>query len=184
MSFFQKIRNGLSRFMYGRNGADHLSLATLWAAIILDVVNAIFKLPDFVEGIIGFLSTVLLLLTLLRIFSRKLEKRRAENAWFLQKIWWPVKGKLHQNKQQRQDKDHKYFTCPNCRVAEKLLTQAGEALNAEVAPDLAITGGERTVYVFRFQLTATAEEQAAILAEKGHTTLSQENLLAVIPAAE
>lgn len=116
MSFFQKIRNGLSRFMYGRNGADHLSLATLWAAIILDVVNAIFKMPDFVEMIIGFLSTVLLLLTLLRIFSRKLEKRRAENAWFLQKIWWPVKGKLNQNKQQRQDKDHKYFTCPNCRA--------------------------------------------------------------------
>ena len=69
-------------------------------------------------------------------------------------------------------------------TSEELLTQAGEALNAEVAPDLAITGGERTVYVFRFQLTATAEEQAKILAEEGHTTLSQDNLLAVIPAGE
>ena len=114
MSFFQKIRNGLSRFMYGRNGADHLSLATLWAAIILDVVNAIFKMPDFVETIIGFISTVLLLLTLLRIFSRNLQKRRAENAKFLEKVWWPLKRKFGQAKQQAQDKDHKYFTCPNC----------------------------------------------------------------------
>lgn len=114
MSFFQRIRNGLSRFMYGRNGADHLSLATLWGAILLDVVNIFFKLPDVVEGIIGFLSTVLLLLTLLRLFSRNLEKRRAENARFLQKVWWPVKRKIGKNKQQRQDKEHKYFTCPNC----------------------------------------------------------------------
>ena len=40
MGFFQKLRNGLSRFMYGRNGADHLCLATIWTAIALDVIAA------------------------------------------------------------------------------------------------------------------------------------------------
>ena len=114
MGFFQKIRNGLSRFMYGRNGADHLCLATIWTAIALDVIAAIFKLGDVVEGLLGFVSTVLLLVTVFRLFSRKLDKRRAENAWFLQKIWWPIKGKFNKNKQQRSDKEHKYFTCPNC----------------------------------------------------------------------
>ena len=116
MGLFQKIRNALSRFMYGRNGADHLCLATIWTAIGLDVIAAIFKLPDFVEMILSFVSTVLLLITIFRLFSRKLDKRRAENAWFLQKIWWPIKGKFNRNKQQRQDKEHKYFTCPNCKT--------------------------------------------------------------------
>lgn len=114
MSFFQRIRNGLSRFMYGRNGADQLSLATLWAAILLDVIAAIFDLPGVVEAILSLISTLLLVLTLFRLFSRNLEKRRAENAAFLQKVWWPIKGKLGKNKQQRLDKEHKYFTCPNC----------------------------------------------------------------------
>ena len=39
MNFFQKIGNSLARFMYGRNGVDQLGFVTLWAAIILDVVN-------------------------------------------------------------------------------------------------------------------------------------------------
>ena len=116
MGFFQKLRNGLSRFMYGRNGADHLCLATIWTAIALDVIAAIFKMGDAVEGLLGFVSTVLLVVTVFRIFSRRLDKRRAENAWFLQKIWWPIKGKLGKNKQQRADREHKYFTCPNCRA--------------------------------------------------------------------
>ena len=64
-------------------------------------------------------------------------------------------------------------------TSEETLTQAADTLSAEVAPNLAITCGEKTVYIFRFQLTATAEEQAAILAEEGHTTLSQDNLLAL-----
>ena len=116
MGFFQKMRNALSRFMYGRNGADHLCLATIWTAIALDVIAASFKPGDVVEGLLGFVSTVLLLVTIFRLFSRKLDKRHAENAWFLQKIWWPIKGKFNKTKQQRSDKEHKYFTCPNCRT--------------------------------------------------------------------
>lgn len=116
MGLLQKIRNTLSRFMYGRNGADHLCLATIWTAIALDVIAAIFKLGDVVEGLLGFVSTVLLLITIFRLFSRKLDKRRAENAWFLQKVWRPIKGKLGKSKQQRADKEHKYFTCPNCQA--------------------------------------------------------------------
>ena len=39
MSFFQRLRNALSRFMYGRNGADQLGLCIIWAAILLDIVS-------------------------------------------------------------------------------------------------------------------------------------------------
>ena len=43
MSFFQRVRNTLSRFMYGRNGADQLGLCTIWAAIVLDIVSMLVK---------------------------------------------------------------------------------------------------------------------------------------------
>jgi len=74
MGFFQKIGNALSRFMYGRNGADQLSLTMVWTALLLDIVGAFTK-SDLVNGITGLVSGVLLLLALLRIFSRNLQKR-------------------------------------------------------------------------------------------------------------
>ena len=115
MSFFQRLRNALSRFMYGRNGADQLGLCVIWAAIVLDVVSMLVK-NSVVSGVIGFITTVMVLWALFRVFSRNLEKRRAENAAFLQKFWWPLKRKLSSGKQQRMDKEHKYFTCPNCKT--------------------------------------------------------------------
>ena len=116
MSFFQRLRNGLSRFMYGRNGADQLGLCIIWTAILLDIVGMLTKKVPLLSSIIGAVTTVMVLWALFRVFSRNLEKRRAENAAFLQKFWWPLKRKLSSGKQQRMDKEHKYFTCPNCRT--------------------------------------------------------------------
>ena len=39
MSFFQKLGNALSRFMYGRNGADRLGLTMIWTALVLDIIK-------------------------------------------------------------------------------------------------------------------------------------------------
>ena len=88
MSFLQKIGNALSRFMYGRNGTDQLGLTTIWAALLLDVVNIFIK-QQTVHMVISLLSTVLLVIAVYRVFSRNLQKRRAENARFLEKVWWP-----------------------------------------------------------------------------------------------
>ena len=116
MSFFQRVRNALSRFMYGRNGADQLGLCVIWAAIVLDVVSMLVKKVGVLSGILGLVTTVMVLWALFRVFSRNLEKRRAENAAFLQKVWWPVKRKLDSGRRQRMDREHKYFTCPNCKT--------------------------------------------------------------------
>ena len=115
MSFFQKIGNGLARFMYGRNGADQLCMAMILTALALNIVNA-FVTVDLVYVILHTLSTVLTVWMVFRMFSRNLQKRRAENAKFLNKIWWPLKRRFGAVKQQTQDKEHKYFTCPNCRT--------------------------------------------------------------------
>lgn len=115
MSFLQKIGNALSRFMYGRNGADQLGLTTIWAALLLDLINLFIK-QQTVHMIVSFVSTVLLVIAVYRVFSRNLQKRRAENTRFLEKVWWPIKRGIAGSRQQRADKDHKYFTCPRCRT--------------------------------------------------------------------
>ncbi len=116
MSFFQRLRNALSRFMYGRNGADQLGVCMIWGAILLDLAAMLIKKSGIVSGIIGFAATALAIWALWRVFSRNLEKRRAENAAFLQKIWWPVKRRFASGRQQRMDREHKYFTCPKCKT--------------------------------------------------------------------
>lgn len=111
MNFFQRIGNALSRFMYGRNGIDQLGLTGLWTAIILDVVNLFIK-NQTVYLILSTLATVLTVWILFRVFSRNLPKRRAENAWFMNKSVYPLRRSLAR----RRDKEHKYFTCPSCRT--------------------------------------------------------------------
>ena len=113
MSFFQRLRNALSRFMYGRNGADQLGLCIIWVAILLDVISMLTKNAA-VSGVVGMITTVLVLWALFRVFSRNLEKRRAENAKFMEKVWWPISRRMAGKRQQRMDKEHCYFTCPGC----------------------------------------------------------------------
>ena len=111
MGFLRRIGNALVRFMYGRNGADQLCMAMILTALALNTVE-IFVKHDLVYVILHTLSTVLTVWMIFRMFSKNLAKRRAENAKFLQLVWWPLKRKFTAVK----DREHKYFTCPNCRT--------------------------------------------------------------------
>ena len=115
MGFFHKIGNAFARFMYGRNGGDQLGLFMIWGAVTLNIIN-IFVQNDVAYAAVSGVSTVLMVWALFRMFSKNLQKRRAENAKFLSKVWWPLKRRLGNAKQQVKDKEHKYFTCPNCRT--------------------------------------------------------------------
>ena len=111
MNFLQRIGNALSRFMYGRNGVDRLTLTMVWTALVLDIINIFLreKVP-LAYSIIGTVAGIITLLALFRMFSRNLEKRRAEN----EKVWWPISRRIAGKRQQRMDKEHCYFTCPGC----------------------------------------------------------------------
>ena len=113
MSFFQKMGNALSRFMYGRNWVDQLGWASLVLVLLLDTVELIVRSKsETARMILSTVSFLVMVWILFRMFSRNLPKRRKENAWFLTKIVNPVKNR----KARSQDKDHKYFTCPQCRT--------------------------------------------------------------------
>lgn len=103
------IRSKLRQLMIGRCGADQLSLATMWTSILLWLLYA------FTHWMLFYvLSVVLIFLTLFRMFSRKLDKRRAENARFLSRIQ-PLRRRFSTTVAHLKDKEHRYFRCPNCK---------------------------------------------------------------------
>ena len=115
MGVFQRIGNAMVRFMYGRNGMDQLNRALIFLYLGLCVLRTILLLA--LESIVpARIADVLLWGVLVglffRMFSKNLSKRRAENAAYMNKVVYPLRQALSRSR----DKEHKYFTCPNCRT--------------------------------------------------------------------
>lgn len=94
--------------MYGRYGGDHLSMALMAVYLVLYLL---FSLLGW--AFLSWLSLLLGVWSIFRIFSRNIPKRRAENAKFVELIgpavrWWRLR------RTRSKDKDHCYFKCPNC----------------------------------------------------------------------
>lgn len=116
MGIFQRISDSIARFMYGRNGLDKLGLATLWIGLGLNLLSAFVSQRFVVAGnLLYSVSFALEVLTLFRLFSKNLEKRREENARFLG-FWSRVKGSSNGALARHNDKEHKYFTCKSCKT--------------------------------------------------------------------
>ena len=104
------IRNFIRNFMAGRYGPDHLGVLMILLSLVLNLINSIVRFPPLM-----WISYVLLFLTLFRMLSKNIVRRRAENDKFI-KYWWPIKTKIRRafsNIKQR--KMHKFFKCPGCR---------------------------------------------------------------------
>lgn len=112
-----KFRDALYRFMYGRNGVDALNWALFAVELVLSLLSSFVRVQA-VAATLYFLSVVLMFIVLIRIFSRNLTQRRAENARFLS--WWaPKLNAMRGAKARRADKAHKYVRCScgaYCRV--------------------------------------------------------------------
>jgi hypothetical protein len=117
-AFFQRIGYAMARFMYGRNGMDHLNRALLIVYLVLyfagTLIAGILK-SDVLASVINVAVNVLMVVILFRMFSRNLYKRRAENQKWVN-WWWRVKSNNAGAKARHADKDHKYFTCKQCKT--------------------------------------------------------------------
>ena len=78
----------MARFMYGRNGVDQLCWALFIAELVLSLLPALVP-GQALAAFIHYATLFLCVYLLFRMFSRNLEKRRAENAKFMQ--WWGPK---------------------------------------------------------------------------------------------
>jgi len=108
--------------MYGRNGADHFSMALLWTGLICYLlggivssiqVSIIFPLLGMLLNLAGFAAYVF---SFFRVFSRNVDKRRAENRRYVA-MMEKQKTKRRQAKVRFQNrKTYKYFKCPGCKA--------------------------------------------------------------------
>jgi hypothetical protein len=97
--------------MYGRYGNDALTNFLLILGLILMIISCLPHL-----GWVYFLSAAVLAWSLMRSFSRKLDRRRRELDRYL-RIQKPIVNffKLMRNKW-RDRKTHVYFKCKKCKA--------------------------------------------------------------------
>ena len=94
--------------MYGRYGMDELGRALTWAGLGLFLISVPTD-----SAVANGLSLALYAAVLFRMLSRNYAARRAKNAKFL-KLAGPVVRWYRLRRTIRQDKEHRYFKCPNC----------------------------------------------------------------------
>ena len=103
------VRGFLSRLMAGRYGNDQLNTTLMFLYMALYLISIFTRWT-----ILYWIALVLVFVTLFRLFSRQIDRRRAENTKFLQLVR-PMQRKLKNFKTRVRDKDHRYFKCPNCK---------------------------------------------------------------------
>lgn len=102
------FRAKIQQLMVGRSGPDALSNAAIWAALAVWAVYLFTRLLP-----LYLLCLVLMGYSLFRMLSRQVEKRRAENAAFLN-TFRPLRRKCSAIFCRLRDREHRYFRCPNC----------------------------------------------------------------------
>lgn len=100
--------NWLRRMMYGRYGGDQLSWFLLAVYVVLSLLSGLPHL-----GILSWVALAVLVWSFFRMFSRRYDRRRAENARFLS-LAGPALRWLKMRRTILRDREHRYFRCPNC----------------------------------------------------------------------
>ena len=103
------IRNFIRNFMIGRYGPDHLNIAMVVFSLVLSLIHGFIRFTPLL-----YISYALFALALIRMLSRNIIRRRAENDIFI-RYWWPIRTKLGRTVANiRHRKTHKFLRCPSC----------------------------------------------------------------------
>ena len=102
------IRGWMTRLMAGRYGGDQLNVLLIAFYVIFYIIFLFTRMIAF-----ELLALLLIVLSLYRSMSRKLDRRRAENSRFLQVVR-PMARRWNTFCARTQDREHRYFKCPNC----------------------------------------------------------------------
>ena len=121
MSFWQRIKESLIRFMQGRHGPDNLGMFTLIAGLVCSLLSSFTRV-----GLLSLVGFALYIITLFRMFSRNHEKRMAENRKYISLTSnWKTKARQF-SKRMKNRRDYKYFKCPQCKVLLRTKRGSGE----------------------------------------------------------
>ena len=121
MSFLQRLKMSLIRFMQGRHGPDNLGMFTLVTGLVCSVVGSITGV-----GILSLLGTGLYVWTLFRLFSKNNDKRIEENRKYISLTsGWKTKSSQFV-KRLKNSREYRYFRCPNCKLLLRMKRGSGE----------------------------------------------------------
>ena len=119
-SYLEKIKAALVRFMSGRYGPDEFGR-------FMAVFSALVCLLSIFTGqtVMYAFGLVCWCFTIFRMFSRRIENRRRENRYYLDR-----REKLRKNVKAfflrlKNRKTYKYFRCPKCRLLIRLNRHIG-----------------------------------------------------------
>ncbi len=104
------FRQKLTRWMYGRDGADQLSRVFLGLAIAFLVLHLITR-----QGVFYFAGMLLLFYGMYRSFSKNIAKMSAQNQKYLT---WRYQNAVKVNNAKKhwaQRKEYRFYKCPGCR---------------------------------------------------------------------
>jgi ribosomal protein L37AE/L43A len=120
-NLLNKIRDGFSNFMQGRNGMDELaraeSMVLLGLMLVGLILSKIFSTTFFGSIILvlfNVLFWVLIIHMYFRVFSRNINKRYEENQKFANARYRMVVERNRRKKERTQSGTYKFFSCPTC----------------------------------------------------------------------
>ncbi len=121
MPFLEKVKQTVRSFMNGRYGGDELSKVLLWGGFALYILGSLADIP-----LLAYLGLAAYVFVIYRMFSKNIEKRRAENQRYVSRLNG-LKTRWSQAAVRRQNrKEYKYFKCPACHSWLRLPHGVGE----------------------------------------------------------
>ena len=99
----------IRQFMVGRYGNDQLNLAIVLVGCMLTLILSFFDI-----AFIRYIGLIPYIIAAARFFSKDRTKRQQENMKFL-KFIAPYQKIAVTKLTQLQDKEHRYYPCPQCR---------------------------------------------------------------------
>lgn len=113
----------LNKFMAGRYGGDQLSMVLTFLALILTLLARLINIP-----ILIYIGYIPLAISIYRIFSKNINKRRMENYKFAI-FMSPLYSRFKRTQGRVRDfKTHKYIKCPNCNASLRLPKKKGKIM--------------------------------------------------------
>lgn len=109
------MRQRVMNFMRGRYGIDRFSNFLMGLACITLLINVFVR-----NYFLNLLGLVVFIYAYARIFSRKYEKRNAENTWYLNRTYKIRTWFLKKRDRMKIRKTHHIYSCPSCRQKVKI----------------------------------------------------------------
>lgn len=103
------MKDKIYRFMRSRYGTDALSTFLTWTGLICMLIDCLLR-----TGIFYIIGLFCFIYGYIRIFSKKYEKRAAQNKWFLDHTLGIRSVFIRIKKDKQAGKDYKVFNCHNC----------------------------------------------------------------------